>query len=490
MKVALTQTEVQDNPGTDVDISPVEIRQALSRIKQSKYFSHAPKKQKFVQVIVEYYLQGRAVELNEYLIGCEVFDKGADYHPAADPAVRVAAHDVRKKLEAYYTREGAADKIRMSIPVGTYMPVFSRVPPQPASTETRAAPAASTDKKEEPVLTAEISHANPMVVPTTRLVPLVGKSLLALLERHLERRAKPLLLLAGLVILSLLAGNFWLLRENRALQHRPAARSTPAPFAEEATGIWRPFLANQFSTLLILSNPVVYRTLNGADPDVLTKKGIALTVEQANLLTNLSNDRLPLRPNQPAQLIPAFNTYTGIGEAIGAFRLQGLLLGAGETSLLKQSRSVGADDLKDYDVILLGSVYANQWAKPFSLKENFVFTDRTSIENLSPRAGEQPEYKSSFDQRTGALLEDYALITVVPGMAGTNVVMSLAGIYSEGTQAAVEYVTDKAHLDELQQKLQGRSGKQTEPRYFQALLKVRVENSFPTQTVLLTVREL
>ena len=487
MKVVPTQTEVQADTGTETAISPAEIRQALARIIQSKYFSHAPKKQKFVQVIAEYYLRGRAVELNEYLIGCEVFDKGSDYHPAADPVVRVAAHDVRKKLEAYYTHEGAQDKVRMSVPVGTYMPVFSRIAESAKAVEITADSLSLTVEKEEPPSIVGTA-GQPIGSPTTKLTSLFSTSLLALVERHVQRQAKPLLLSAGVLILLLLTGNVWFLLENRAFHSTTVA--APTTSVTRMTGIWEPFLTNQFSTLLILSNPVVYRTLNGADPDVLAKKGIALTVEQANLLTNLSNDRLPLRPNQPTQLIPAFNTYTGIGEAIGAFRLQGLLQGVGEPTLLKQSRNVGADDLKDHDVILLGSVYANQWAKPFSLNENFVFTDRTSIENLSPRAGEQSEYKSSFDQRTGALLEDYALITFVPGMSGTNVVMSLAGIYSEGTQAAVEYITDKTHLAELNQKLQERGGNKAKPHYFQALLKVRVENSFPTQTILLTVREL
>jgi hypothetical protein len=300
-----------------------------------------------------------------------------------------------------------------------------------------------------------------------------------------------LLLSVSVALLLSLAGMVWLVNQNRQLQQQ--LTRTGAPRAQDQdlkSGIWEPFLTNQVSTLLVLSNPVVYRIVNEADPDVIAKKGISLTSQQANLLTNISNDCLSLRPKQPRQLTLAFNMYTGIGEATGVFRLQGLLQGAGEAALLKQSRIVGGDDLKDHDAILLGSVYANQWTKPLLLQENFVFTNRTRIENLAPRAGEQREYVSQFDPRTGTLLEDYALITVVPGVAGTNAVMSLAGIYSEGTQAAVEYVTDKTHLVELNKKLLELAGSRAKPRFFQALLKVRVENSFPTQVTLLTVREL
>ncbi|MGH9767272.1 MAG: hypothetical protein ACREAB_07540 [Blastocatellia bacterium] len=47
-----------------------------------------------------------------------------------------------------------------------------------------------------------------------------------------------------------------------------------------------------------------------------------------------------------------------------------------------------------------------------------------------------------------------------------------------------------AYLSELDQRLRQLGGQSGPPRYYQALLKVRVENSFPTKVSLLTVREL
>jgi hypothetical protein len=473
---------------TAVDVTSEEVRQTLDRILQSKYFSHAPKKQKFIQLICDYHLQGRTSELNEYVIGYEVFEKGTGYNPSTDPVVRVGAHDVRKKLELYYQHEGAEDAVRLVIPLGTYIPVFMRAADSTPSATISIPPLDQEIEKNDLPPFRDESLPAPS---STKVSSPVATSFIAQAERRIARSAKAFLMLTGVTILLLAAMIVWLINQNRALQRRVGV-TTISPMQEQslAQGMWSLFLSNQVSTLLVLSNPVVYRTVNGADPEILAKRGVNLTSEQANLLINISSDRLPLRPNQPLQLIPAFNMYTGIGEAIGAYRLQGLLQSLGETSLLKQSRNVGAEDLKDHDVILLGSVYSNQWAKPLSIKENFVYSSRTSIENLAPREGEQREYVSLFDQRTGALLEDYALITVVPGVSGATTVMSLSGIYSEGTQAAAEYVTDPAHLAQLHQQLIQRKTNGDVPRYFQALLKVRVENSFPTQITLLTVREL
>lgn len=476
---------------TDSAISAAEIRQTVARLVQSRYFSHAPKKQKFVRVITEYHLQGRAAELNEYLIGCEVFDKGADYHPSSDPVVRVAAHDVRKKLEAYYTHEGAQDAVRLIVPVGSYVPVFSRQTVTPVSSVDVAAALPSLGASLAPSpISVTTTARRPAVSLVARLLPLVTEAFRDWMERRFKHRANPLLLGACLVVLSLIAVGVWLMVGNRTLQSAFSSAPSSSTAQKTSAGIWAPFLANQAATLLILSNPVVYRTAHSTDPVVITQKAIRLSGDQALLLGSLSDNRLPIQNDQPMQLIPAFNMYTGVGEAIGAYRLHGLLLGYGEPSLLKQSRNVGIDDLKAHDVILLGSIYANQWAKPLSLKENFVFTQRASIENTAPQAGEQREYIPAFDQRTGSLLEDYALISVVPGVSGTTAVMSLAGIYSEGTQAATEYVTDNAKQAELLQRLQEIPGAKTPSPYFQALLKVHVENAFPTQTTLLHVRAL
>lgn len=257
-----------------------------------------------------------------------------------------------------------------------------------------------------------------------------------------------------------------------------------------AGAVWEPFLKDSSPTVLILSNPTVHRSANESDPEVLTKKGIALTPDHAQELTNLTGNRLPIMLDKTIRLIPAINMYTGIGEAIGVYRLSNLFQSVGEKTILKQSRNVGPDDLKQYDVILLGSVYSNQWSKPLSIKENFVYGKHGTIENLDPGPGEQREYKSVFDARSGILLEDYALISVTPSVAGDHTIMVLAGLYSEGTQAAAEYVTASHTLQELNQRLQQSAPQADIPRYYQALLKVRVENTFPTKASLIAFREL
>src|SRR4030095_5838773 len=129
-------TEHQASTEIGLPIAPEEIRRALDRILNSRHFSQAPKKRKFVQLICDYHLAGRAKEINEHLIGIEVYERNDRYSPAEDPVVRVAAHDVRKRLEQYYLHEGRNDEIRLEIPIGSYEPVFKQASDVPSETET------------------------------------------------------------------------------------------------------------------------------------------------------------------------------------------------------------------------------------------------------------------------------------------------------------------------------------------------------------------
>ncbi len=454
---------------TSAEVSLEEVRHAMERVLQSRHFIHAPKKQKFIRLVCEFYLNSRAGELNEYLIGREVFDRDDSYNPQADPIVRVGAHDVRKKLELYYQNEGAGDMVRLVVPVGSYEPVFVR---QRSQEKTEADSAGAVMVEAEEKIQKQIA-ADTEVAPSQSGATGMWRLMLASA--------------AALLVIALLS----LIVANHGLRQRLEAASRKQSKDRNLYGaVWEPFLKGDKPTLLILSNPTVHRPANEADPEALTRKGINLTSEQASVLTSAAGNRLPVKPDKPMQLVPAFNMYTGIGEAVGAYRLSNLLHAAGEETTLKQSRNISPDDLKDHDVILLGSVYSNQWSKPLSIRENFVYSSHCTIENLEPRPGEEREYKSAFDPRTGGLIEDYALITVTPGVSGENVVMILAGIYSEGTEAAADFVTTSNHLNELNQRLKQLGGKAGTPPYYQALLRVRVENSFPTKISLVTIREL
>src|SRR5215211_9422716 len=86
-------------------VEPDDVRRALESILNSKHFVNAHKKKKFLRLICDFYLEGRAHELNEHMLGYDVFNRESSYNPSDDPIVRVFAHEIRKKLEIYYKNE-------------------------------------------------------------------------------------------------------------------------------------------------------------------------------------------------------------------------------------------------------------------------------------------------------------------------------------------------------------------------------------------------
>jgi TolB-like protein len=84
-------------------------------------------------------LAGASDQLKEYVVGVELFERGERFDPRTDTIVRVEARRLRAKLDEYYSGPGATDPVRIDIPRGSYVAVFS-TPPAPAT----PAPAIST----------------------------------------------------------------------------------------------------------------------------------------------------------------------------------------------------------------------------------------------------------------------------------------------------------------------------------------------------------
>jgi hypothetical protein len=435
-----------------------EVRQLLDRILCSRQFSNAPKKQKFLQLICEAYLDGRASELSEYSIGYEVFDRNETYDPALDSIVRVGAHEVRKKLERYYKSEGKNDEILLEIPAGSYIPIFTRLKQAPEAAEPTKA-AAST-----PPLSGHIGRVGVIAGKTRNM--LLGLALV--------------FLIIAVVILAL---------SNRQLRRQIKEGAQQKEFAAVYEPVWEPFLEDESPTLLVLSNPPVYRFWNPADHKSLSNISINLTpAETAALEETLGRERFVLKHNPLSRLVLSYDEYTGVGEAVGLYRLTSLFKGLGKDAMLKQSRTVSAEDMKNHNVILLGSAWVNEWSGKNLIKEDFGSGASATIVNYNPLPGEEQEYGAKFDGETGKLIEDYGLITVKPNISEKNTIMVLAGTHSEGTEAAAEYLTSEDHLRRLNQRLL--LLKRPSPRYFQALLKVKVDNGIPTIISIVTVHEL
>jgi len=100
------------------------VREALNRVLSSHEFRTSKRSQEFLRYIVEQTLNGQSEFLKERTIGIEVFGRSTDYDPSEDATVRVKASEVRKRLGLYYAEQGSDDRLRIELPLGTYVPEF------------------------------------------------------------------------------------------------------------------------------------------------------------------------------------------------------------------------------------------------------------------------------------------------------------------------------------------------------------------------------
>ena len=439
------------------ELEPTEKLEQLQRILQSQTLAGSESLRGLLQYLVLKAIGDQAIHLKEYTIATEVFGRSGDFDARTDSVVRVQAKRLRAKLQEYYATEGKSDKVLIEIPKGHYTVTFSLA---------RNAHAAELVRDTEPKTSEASADSSPHIdrEKTWRMALILAVVVLAI----------------GVVVLTV---------SNRDLR-KQTEESISMKGEIDAGAVWKPFLSSGAPTLLVLSNPAVYRFSNAVDPDVLLKRSVELTTEQAGWLAEALKDRFVMRQNRIPRLILAPADYTGVGEAIGLHCVADLFRSAGKNITLKQSRTVSAEDMKTYNVISLGSVWANDWSGKLPIKEDFTYSVNATILNASPEPGEEKEYGPRFNERTGDLIEDCGLITVKPGVTDETTIMILAGIKSEGTQAAAEYVTKKEYLNILNQRLQQLSGPLGPPKYYQVLLKVDVDNGIPITASILAIHKL
>ncbi len=101
-------------------------RAEVEHLLSSGMFQRAPLLARLLTYICEKTLSGQADEVKEYNIAVEALGRPADFDQRRDAIVRVEAHRLRKRLDAYYEGEGAGRPVRIVLAPGKYVPEFVR----------------------------------------------------------------------------------------------------------------------------------------------------------------------------------------------------------------------------------------------------------------------------------------------------------------------------------------------------------------------------
>ncbi len=424
-------------------ISLFEKREELRRVLESKYFANSPKKTRFLEFVSEQAFLGNGEKLNEYLIGVEVYDRGVDFDAQKDPIVRVQAHEIRRLLNKYYEEDGRGGLIRLDLPSGHYVPVFRRSTSDEAAAD---APVALEGGK---------AHAPNRLHLSVTLI--LGALCLAL---------------ASVLIL-----NSW--KSGQAAQTRAQAASLP----DGIEWFWRPFLPPAEAPLITIPNHPLLRAAHDGDSSQTLAEGHE--IPKASLPE--FRDTIHFRELKRFLFVPSLTDFTSVGETLGVVNLCKMFASVGQGCRVQPSRLVNFEEIKGDNAILLGG---NQsWSGRVFLNAQGFHFQSGLILNRNPQPGEKEVYKPEFDSVTNQLTRDYAVVLMMPNERKERRVLLIYGIYTQGSQAAIEYLTNPERMAELRKLLLDLApDHKTIPPYFQLLLTTTVENSVPGKSSLVALR--
>ena len=103
-----------------------EKRDALNEVLSSATLARTDRLKNLLRYLCEAEIEGRGSELNEYAIGVQALGQPAGYSPTENSAVRSRIHELRHRLDKFYSTESPAAPVRIQLLKGSYVPSFVR----------------------------------------------------------------------------------------------------------------------------------------------------------------------------------------------------------------------------------------------------------------------------------------------------------------------------------------------------------------------------
>jgi hypothetical protein len=364
----------------------------VERIVASRHFSKAPLLSKFLLHICGELLNDRQSEISEYQIGIQVFDRPPGYRTVEDNIVRNYARQLRKRLAEYFAEEGATEPLRLEIPLGGYIPVFTAGDGQPGQESG---------------------------VPVAVLRPVSGPAVAAarIPERIRSIRFWGWLAAYSVALILITLGASTLLHGLR----QPAEPSHP---------LWAALFQPPLNTFIVPADC----GFNIVEDLAQKKVGLADYL-RAEYLT------LPLPPmdshSSTDLRTQEFTSFVDLEIVSSLSRLSEV---DPQNLTLRFPRDLHVGDLKTANVILIGSIGSNPWTEMLQKNVNFRVLYRNQMEeawisNANPQPGEAASYTSHWNEPAH---QTYALITFLPNLAGNGHILMIQGLDVAGTQAAAE----------------------------------------------------
>lgn len=402
--------------------------QQIDRLIKSHSLHTSESLCRLLRYLAEHSLDHPGIALKEYQIATEVLGRPPGFDPQSDSTVRVQAGRLRVKLAEYYAHEGPDDPIVVDLPKGSY------------------------------ALSFHLRTATPGVQPATALILEAGA------RKEGAAPANRGWAIAVVVLSVLLAASFVTTAILLSQRWRPqfvVSQAVPAAYQI----FWNRFVTSPQQPWVIFSNGSFV-----GRPETGMRYFNAASDTRAFILDH----------------------YTGVGEVLAIHQLDRVFTLLNRPIRVKRGALFSLDDAKNNDLIFVGSPSENLTLLDIPGTQEFVFQRLDSgprkgdlaVLNVHPQPGEPKIFLGTpANQPT---TEDFAVVSLLPGLDPSRSILILAGDTTFGTQAAVEYVCREDSVRELLQRLN--VSKPGELKPFEALLHVKIAHGVPVMADLISVR--
>lgn len=422
-----------DAPGStrtasSTERSEITYRELVSRIVSSPTFARSERLCSLLTYVCDTALKGREGELNEQRIGQAVFGRSPDYDSSIDGIVRTQASRLRQRLELYFEQEGAEEPIRVVIPKGGYIPVFTPRHVMEEIPVVAASSGAMAQDAQIATLLPERQRSIYQVVPWILCGVMAVALAVVSIRSHRMSAETPV---------AMVKHPLW---SQIFLPHQPTL-AVPAD-----SGLVLSHVFDQVSIPLDEYLIGTYRSSNGisfAPP---------LSSEMKLLRTEISNRR-----------------YTSIVDLEAAVRLAEIAQSLQSSLQVRYARDLRPNDLKSGNVILVGAFEANPWVELFERNMNFLLQNDYrakvfSVINKSPKGDEPTRWDSRLNDSQHRV---YGVVAFVPNLSGHGNALLVEGTSMAGTEAAWDFVSDDSELLPFLKRIQRPDG---EVPHFELLL--------------------
>jgi hypothetical protein len=369
--------------------------------------------------------------LSEVEIACDVLERRPDFNPANDNIVRAQVSHLRRKLEHYFDTEGRDEPLVLTIPKGSYIPVFTPV-------QARASlPVIAKPTQGEPV-DAPAEDTNSASVQTRSALPWWRKWTVGIVA----------LFSAAFLVLALL-----FLRDEHL---GPEDRKAP--------------LTNPFVLFLARSEGDVTVVM----PDTslaMIQHIVGTNIPVSDYISNDFPQQQMAMVKDPTMrgVISDLGDYrtTSVNEAMIAFDFLKTLQGIGAHATIRYARDLHVHDLSEGNTILIGGPTSDPWVSLFVNQMNFRQVDDPTLqgknyfENRHPASGEQSLYMNTYSNQSVG----YVDITLTQNPSQSGYVLLISGADLQANEAASRFLLHGKFPPEISSVLSRK-----DLRYFELLL--------------------